>query len=89
MSFIVEIPKTTISSVLTLLTNLLLFPRRLIHSEDRTMAKMELDLKRLDEIMKTYTSELPNSLQGITFSVINSKGMYRIFFLTLAQHKVS
>ncbi|KAL9101312.1 MAG: hypothetical protein Q9163_003424 [Psora crenata] len=38
------------------------------------MAEVKLDLHQLDHILKKYTSELPNSLQGVSFSVFNNKG---------------
>ena len=40
----------------------------------------KLDLQKLDRILQKYTSELPNSLQGVTFSVFNRNGL---FFETL------
>lgn len=36
----------------------------------------KLDLHKLDQILQKYTSELPNSLQGVTFSVFNRNGSY-------------
>lgn len=49
--------------------------------------KKQLDLHKLDRILQKYTSELPNSLQGVTFSVFNRNGP---FFKSLSmQHTTS
>lgn len=38
------------------------------------MIETRLDLQELDQILKKNTSELPNPLQGVSFSVFNNKG---------------
>lgn len=40
------------------------------------MAETKLDLHELDEILQRNTSELPNHLQGASFSVFNNNGGY-------------
>jgi len=47
------------------------------------MAEQKLDLQELDQVLKRNTSELPNHLQGASFSVFNDKGVYHTFFLFL------
>lgn len=49
------------------------------------MSEKKLDLQELDQILKKNTSELPNPLQGVSFSVFNNKGLICILFHPLLQ----
>ena len=48
--------------------------RRLGYFGQHRMAETKLDYERFDEILKKNTSDLPNPLQGVSFSVFNNKG---------------
>lgn len=47
---------------------------KLGYADQLKMDERKLDLHKLDQILEKNTSELPNALQGVTFSVFNSKG---------------
>ena len=49
------------------------------------MAEAKLDLQELDRILKKNTSELPNPLQGVSFSVFNNKGTFCISLSTASK----
>ncbi len=55
---------------------------RLVPNNNHTMTEKKLDLQELDQILTKNTSELPNHLQGVSFSVFTKNGGYCTVFLT-------
>ena len=47
---------------------------KLAYARYPTMVEKKLDQQEFDQILKKYTSELSNPLQGVSFSVFNIEG---------------